>query len=199
MKTANKRHKYMKALSIALKTTIYSYRMAINDNTFENITGREDSLTGLPNRRGFNEFAENHEVACIALIDCDNFKQINDTFGHQRGDEVLQVIGRILKEQDAFAARLGGDEFVIAFEKYADAAGTISDVRDKAAKWAGVTLSVGVSGNGSSVRDKMKSADRAMYLSKNSGKNSVTYNGDMVSQVSGRKIYPTHHMYHDAS
>ncbi|MDP6060901.1 MAG: diguanylate cyclase [Pirellulaceae bacterium] len=83
-----------------------------------------DPLTGLVNRRAFGKameqsFAEctryDHDLACI-MIDLDRFKQLNDTLGHQRGDEVLQRTARVLQaycRQCDIAGRFGGDEFIL--------------------------------------------------------------------------------------
>ena len=87
----------------------------------------EDPLTNIPNRRSFERFAsellraglERRQPPCMALIDVDKFKQVNDDFSHQVGDEVLKRIAQILKahvRSDDLAARLGGDEFVIVFK-----------------------------------------------------------------------------------
>jgi diguanylate cyclase (GGDEF)-like protein len=87
----------------------------------------EDTLTGIPNRRNFELYAsellrsglERGQPPCVALIDIDRFKQINDNFSHQVGDAVLRHIGQILKShvrEDDMAARLAGDEFVIVFK-----------------------------------------------------------------------------------
>lgn len=83
-----------------------------------------DPLTGLANRRAFNIaldrcFAEasryGHDLACI-MIDLDGFKQCNDTLGHQRGDELLQLVARVLEansRRSDVAGRFGGDEFIV--------------------------------------------------------------------------------------
>jgi diguanylate cyclase (GGDEF)-like protein len=88
---------------------------------------RTDPLTGLMNRRAFLERAQLEQARfarlgtsfAIAYVDCDNFKQVNDTLGHQRGDELLRIIaGKMLesiRDCDA-AARIGGDEFAVLFE-----------------------------------------------------------------------------------
>ena len=87
----------------------------------------EDTLTGIPNRRCFEGYAaellrlgiEREHMPCLALIDVDRFKQINDNFSHQTGDEVLKCIAQIMRSmvrEDDMAARLGGDEFVIVFK-----------------------------------------------------------------------------------
>lgn len=92
----------------------------------------EDPLTGIANRRGFEQrvasllrghLAEHGPRLSVALVDVDQFKQINDRFSHQVGDKVLKTIATLLttsmRDQD-IAARLGGDEFVAAF-RHADA------------------------------------------------------------------------------
>lgn len=81
-----------------------------------------DSLTGLPNRKGllarFGEFQQQGRSAAIALIDIDHFKNINDTFGHPVGDEVLKMVSGFLRHAlgEAFVARYGGEEFAVIFD-----------------------------------------------------------------------------------
>lgn len=87
-------------------------------------TAMRDPVSGLPNRRAFEEVLE-RELAlgvrtgsafCVVFLDLDNLKTINDRYGHARGDEVIRGVGaylqRILRPYD-FAGRLGGDEFVM--------------------------------------------------------------------------------------
>jgi diguanylate cyclase (GGDEF)-like protein len=90
-----------------------------------------DPLTQLPNRRMLDErlvaLREEHgrsrQVVALIYFDLDNFKGINDTFGHHGGDEVLQTVGQRLRawtstrDELAFPARLGGDEFVVVLER----------------------------------------------------------------------------------
>lgn len=76
-----------------------------------------DSLTGLKNRRAFYEYVAAHsqEPICLLYMDLDNFKQVNDRFGHDRGDEVLCKTAKQISNifPDGVAARLGGDEFAL--------------------------------------------------------------------------------------
>lgn len=80
-----------------------------------------DSLTGLPNRRAFDEFTKHLEDSSasdvlLLLIDVDHFKSINDRYGHDAGDNVLQEVGAKIKKLTRdldFAARIGGEEFAV--------------------------------------------------------------------------------------
>ncbi|MXO66991.1 GGDEF domain-containing protein [Altericroceibacterium endophyticum] len=82
-------------------------------NTYRNGAER-DYLTGLPNRRFFEELARNRKVSPAALILCDvdSFKLVNDEYGHAAGDAMLRAFGSIL-QTGGIAARIGGDEFVL--------------------------------------------------------------------------------------
>lgn len=83
----------------------------------------QDSLSGVNNRVSFNKYINNvflskdHDGAYIVFIDIDNFKQINDTYGHIEGDDAISLVGKTLKsiagETNSFVARIGGDEFVM--------------------------------------------------------------------------------------
>ena len=75
-----------------------------------------DSLTGLYNRKIFDDVRNTMSDATMLLIDIDNFKGINDTYGHDIGDQVLQKLARILKENfrsEDYVCRIGGDEFAV--------------------------------------------------------------------------------------
>ena len=80
-----------------------------------------DTLTGLYNRRYFEDFVQNNATKPMTLIymDLDRFKEINDNFGHKRGDEILKKTATFISEifPDGIAARLGGDEFTVIMEK----------------------------------------------------------------------------------
>jgi len=104
---------------------------------------RLDELTGLYNRHYYNETIEEEinrskreeQVLCVAMVDIDLFKQVNDYYGHQRGDEVLQKVANILKSRfsraNDFVYRMGGEEFLILthFESPAEFEDYLNDVR----------------------------------------------------------------------
>lgn len=141
-----------------------------------------DVLTGLSNRRILEERLS--EARSLALFDVDRFKSINDTFGHQAGDLVLQEIGRLLRElgPDVVPIRLGGDEFVVLFPHDAPEAVTRMEQfsqRIRSTRFAvqegcslQVTLSVGVAGG--PPHELQRRADEAAYISKREGRDRIT-------------------------
>lgn len=160
-----------------------------------------DSLTGLFNHRALMEHLE-LELArasrykrdfALLFIDVDDFKSINDRFGHAVGDQVLRTLAEMLGggpqalRRSDVAARYGGEEFCVLLpETGAEGAGVKAErIRRSVAAhgWArvapvgSVTVSIGVAAypsNGSTVAEVLKAADQAMYASKKSGKNRVT-------------------------
>lgn len=153
-----------------------------------------DPLTNAANWRYFEEYSNmvikssvrlNTEIA-LAYFDIDNFKNINDTLGHDIGDEVLIVISGIVKNEirsSDLLARLGGDEFAILllnidFDKAKEILYLLQDkVRIEMAKRKlNVTLSIGAivfSVPPSTIGPMLKSVDGVMYEVKNKGKNNI--------------------------
>lgn len=154
-----------------------------------------DSLTGLPNRNLFNDrLARAMATAqrsgsgfALLYIDIDYFKRVNDTLGHDAGDELLrQVASRLqegLRESDTLA-RLGGDEFVAILEHVTDAQVAVTVVEKLLVECSGnyelrgggqtVTLSIGISlypGDAGDMESLLKCADTAMYSAKAAGRN----------------------------
>lgn len=157
---------------------------------------RHDPLTGALNRQGLDE-AVIREVSkvrrqdtplCIALLDIDNFKKINDSLGHATGDSALAhlagVAREVMRPQDTLA-RYGGEEFVILLpdtplEKGIEAMTRLQRELTKRFFLAGtekvlITFSAGVAQwvSDESGQDAIKRADQAMYLAKRAGKNRV--------------------------
>jgi diguanylate cyclase (GGDEF)-like protein len=160
----------------------------------EQAISRTDNLTGLLNGRGFYEAAAN-ELArssryrhplTLAYVDLDDFKGINDRFGHARGDAVLVAVARGLRRacrSSDIVGRLGGDEFVILFpETGRDAAeAALAKVRSRVQELgypdgARVTASIGsvsFATPPSDVERLVHEADTAMYAVKAGGKNAL--------------------------
>jgi diguanylate cyclase (GGDEF)-like protein len=157
---------------------------------------RTDFLTGLANPRWFYEVCEVESqrsrrydrAMTLAYIDIDDFKAVNDRFGHRGGDDLLRLVAETVRttiRHTDFAARWGGDEFVILLpETDADQARVVieklrANLLARAAErgWS-VTFSIGVGtlrrAEGS-VEDFVHRADALMYMAKRQGKNSVSY------------------------
>lgn len=157
-----------------------------------------DKLTGLKNRRFFQEKLDEHidlyretgEIFSLLILDIDYFKKVNDTYGHQVGDEVLVQFAYILQTQiheGDIAARYGGEEFVVILPNTGIEESKIraEQLRQlvEFAQWTigSITLSIGIAtltseDVGSTI---LKNADQALYASKENGRNCVTHINDM--------------------
>lgn len=191
---------YEKDLLYTFATTIGT--MMENARLFQKAT--TDLLTGLYTRHFFfvllSQMMKNREAIennlFMSFIDMDNFKTVNDSFGHQIGDEVLRQLALsvksvIQKVDGAFAARYGGDEFLIVFPGiHQDKVSELLNMLQKsfAAKAEGVvgksvplTLSIGVSRARyrEGVEELVKRADNAMYKAKMEGKNRIVFSSDI--------------------
>lgn len=155
-----------------------------------------DALTGLPNRNLFNEqfnLAQAHaqrqsEKLGVIMLDLDRFKEINDTLGHNVGDQVLQVVGtrlRNLIRGEDIVARMGGDEFMILLQgvKHVNDVALICQKIVNAFRTPfvlernefGITTSIGGAlypDDGKDIHSLLKKADIAMYRAKAEGRNS---------------------------
>ncbi|MGB0696922.1 MAG: diguanylate cyclase [Rhodospirillaceae bacterium] len=156
-----------------------------------------DALTGMPNRRNYFEHAENafalarrhDKVFSLLAFDIDKFKSVNDTYGHDVGDEVIKHLANLasggLRESDLFA-RLGGEEFfaLLPETKYQDAWTVAEKIRKvvedspcyTATATVEFTCSIGVAElieDDRTLHEMMNRADAALYVAKNSGRNRV--------------------------
>lgn len=162
-------------------------------------TAKTDALTGLLNRRAFdqklNEHIEDHKQnnseLCLLILDIDHFKQINDTFGHQMGDNVLRYTANLMKQYISgyhCAARYGGEEMAVIMPNTSPskAMSIAESIRASLAqhplKLKGskksigkVTISIGVASlkADDSVESLVERADQAMYRAKYNGRNRV--------------------------
>ena len=153
----------------------------------ERILARTDALTGATNRRHFFELAAHemamakryHQPLSVILFDVDHFKRINDTAGHDTGDETLRQVARIvrdhLREVDLFA-RYGGEEFVLLLPRTTiDQATIVAErIREQIAAEASITISSGVAElepESETIDLLIGRADDALYQAKQQGRN----------------------------
>ena len=158
-----------------------------------------DTLTMLPNRALLNQrlnhaietaSRQQHKIA-VLFLDLDHFKNINDSYGHTIGDEVLITAGNIMRdcirEQDTLA-RIGGDEFVILLENISDSLETcrvaekilsqLSQIPPIDNANTTLTASIGISiypNDATTVDEILRNADTAMYQAKKNGRNDYSY------------------------
>jgi len=156
-----------------------------------------DELTQLPSRRALNEamLALPRHYA-IAMLDVDHFKKFNDSYGHNKGDDVLRIVGRVMLRYGGSASvfRYGGEEFTLLFKgrNVEQAEETLEQVReeiqaqrldvstDTKTKEISVTASLGLaySAAGDAPGDVIKRADQALYQAKRKGRNRLMVAAD---------------------
>lgn len=185
-------------LSAFLSTILYSYYIRnYKQRRFIEFQKKEleyfantDPLTNLMNRRHFLNIVENESTdAILAVVDIDNFKFINDNFGHPVGDQVLQKFAELMRQNfngQNLIARFGGEEFLIlmkdvsleeAYQKLNVFKSMISErvfnIEDYTVRF---TISIGFAYKGETLEafyESYKLADKALYKAKTNGKNAV--------------------------
>jgi len=182
-------------VAIAASTLTIFLARSLRKNQLEiMVLANQDALTGLSNRRSF-EAQIDLEISrqlryggffSLAIIDLDNFKQVNDLQGHQAGDDVLKLFAEILRDctrQSDSIVRLGGDEFAILMPNTRKIEGDLlcqklnEEIKRKMSN-AGfdITSSIGIATFDQAPESRSKAmqlADRAMYEAKNQGKGRV--------------------------
>ena len=180
---------------------IAQLKAQLDDVRKESLT---DALTGIANRKAFDhelqaaidEALKNDEPMALFMCDIDRFKQFNDTWGHQTGDQVLRLVGNCLSEnvkgRDT-AARYGGEEFAVILRKaalanaikLAEQIRTGVESKKLVKKSTGdilgkITISIGVAefAKGETPASLIQRADACLYRAKNSGRNCVIGEND---------------------
>ena len=171
------------------------------------LMARTDSLSGLSNRNSLNEYLErliltskrNKKEFAFLYLDIDHFKSINDSLGHNIGDELLQNISKLLKQilrPSDFIARIGGDEFVILiqdYDSYLELSKVINRVQKQLSKnWViktnpiNISCSIGIAfypKDGQDSVSLMKNADIAMYQAKKLGRNQYHFYTEELNET----------------
>jgi diguanylate cyclase len=153
-----------------------------------------DSLTQIPNREAYNQrgtqelarWQRYERPLCLAICDIDLFKNVNDTYGHAAGDEVLKGVGEVLQQrmrESDFVSRYGGEEFVVLLTETEkeQAFHVMESVRESICSssyaWGeeklSVTISIGIAEfrGKDSLESVFTRADRALYRAKDCGRN----------------------------
>ena len=192
-------------ISVCLESTLNQERLKL--------LGLTDGLTGVQNRRYFEHRCQveisrarrhKHPLACM-FLDVDRFKRINDTYGHQVGDEVLRSVARIIQGQlraGDTVARYGGEEFVALLPQTAvnHALDIAERIRSRIAAepfgsgMQGITISIGLSmlpadgtsDNGVLAGRMISDADKALYQAKHTGRNKVVCDGAKPPMPAGK-------------
>lgn len=159
---------------------------------------KRDGLTGLYNHRHFQELLEQemgrHKELVLILFDIDHFKRVNDTYGHQAGDEVLKYLGHLIL-QTGISARYGGEEFAIILpgsnlKKSFEVAVHLKDyLKKNDIKFnqirIKITLSIGIAyfpKDAKTRMDLIDKADRALYSAKETGRDKIVVAQSLVKK-----------------
>lgn len=149
-----------------------------------------DELTCLSNRRAFDDKLQSQlnkkKKTCIFMFDIDSFKSVNDTFGHEAGDEALKLVASTAAKaagKKSILSRWGGDEFAGYFKADTKKAGAMLEKLRKQVeenpdcRKYGVTLSIGYTQSleNDTINSALRRTDRALYMAKESGKNRVVF------------------------
>lgn len=193
---------------VSLIEVFHKYFIIAMDNAmhYEQLeqSAEKDYLTGLPNLKGLSKQLQMlKQESCLSylsliVLDLDFFKNVNDTHGHQAGNEILRELGRRLRSamsEDVYIARFGGEEFIILFPDYsqevaykaaekirrliAEKSFDVSESMETGKReTVSVTASLGLAtstDHGADIEELIHLADRAMYIgSKQQGRNKVT-------------------------
>ncbi len=176
-----------------------------------------DEVTTLYNRSYLNEYLPQQFERCrqkgqpfsVIFLDIDNFKNVNDSYGHYMGDIVLRSVGEVLRSTTRnldTVIRYGGDEFVVLLPNSGEQAGAVVAERIRAAiesqshrigsnENIRVTVSIGcatmTSGDRfSSAEELLKAADSCLYAAKNNGRNQVVSNNSPIAEVQSKSSRP---------
>lgn len=164
---------------------------------------RIDGLTDIPNRRYFDEFIKNEWNRCrrlnipisLAILDLDYFKLLNDTYGHQTGDDCLRAVGKLLtkfgKRPNDLVARYGGEEFALVYggvdlgqaktliEPLIDEIRLLNIPNKESEIQPILTASIGLStmypNKDNTESELIKHADELLYIAKEKGRNQITF------------------------
>ncbi|MRW90160.1 EAL domain-containing protein [Duganella sp. FT80W] len=171
-----------------------------------------DALTGLPNRRMFNEHLRlemkktdrSHLPMALIFVDLDHFKEVNDTLGHDKGDMLLKEVASRLSasvRSTDIVSRLGGDEFTVILSELHNAADVVRTAQDILRKMstpfhlgehiAHISSSIGITlypEDGRDAETLIKNADQAMYTAKEQGRNRFNYFAPFMQEATHTRM-----------
>lgn len=164
------------------------FELEQNNDIFRNMA-RMDNLTQIFNLYGLKSKIQFDKLYYAIMIDIDNFKKINDTFGHDEGDRVLIKLSEMLKihtSRNFLVSRKGGEEFLLLSSlNYEDTINACKNIIDNVrenlkSKNNNITISMGISNQNFYSDSLVKEADENLYLAKNNDKNCIYYNSKKI-------------------
>jgi diguanylate cyclase (GGDEF)-like protein len=209
---ANVMNKMINSIKTSNITLKKQHHKLLSQQTSLNFQASHDQLTGLANRYRFDDRLQqsiekskrNNTKIALLFIDLDYFKEINDSYGHKTGDEILKLVAQRLNKtirQEDTLARLGGDEFTVIIEDFIHAqdvsllANKILTILAEPIKLKDNTFYVGCSigisfypDNGDVSEDLLKNADAAMFKAKEQGRNNYQFYNTEMTELALERI-----------
>jgi diguanylate cyclase (GGDEF)-like protein len=208
-KPATERPDQMKVISQFVTTVAEAMALALANlklrETLRNQAIR-DALTGLFNRRYLEETMERElsrnkrqgTALGVIMLDLDHFKEYNDTYGHNSGDELLVALGQLIQDQvrrEDIACRYGGEEFLlvmpgasteVTLQRAQELNQAVKQLHTSSSSLKPITISAGVAiypNNGANAKDVIRAADAALYRAKAEGRDRVVVANGLESMA----------------
>ncbi len=185
------------AVTIIMLKIMLEYIVKAKLNQIDHLTALNNKMSG--NCKIDDLLSKSKKPIHLAVFDLDNFKKLNDVYGHLIGDEILVKVANSIKNninEEDIACRFGGDEFVVAFynKKEENVVGILEKIKEEIVeismkyKEANMSISAGLSygigkgaGGSTTYKDLMLNADKALYHVKKNGKNAIhVYSEDVI-------------------
>lgn len=186
---------FLNPIGVVLLSMIYAMsfcRLIVSTEKNIGYLATHDKLTGLYNRT-YLENIEFNDVMCVAIVDIDDFKRVNDTYGHDVGDDVLRKLSSILSlvargNTGLQIMRWGGEEFVLVYNGERNFLDILTDLQQdilqasvptESGKVVSFHVTVGVAhgSEGYDLEELIKISDNRLYIGKRTGKNKIVYKG----------------------
>jgi diguanylate cyclase (GGDEF)-like protein len=201
-----------KEILMHLRTSYESNQELLVRTILMDKLAKTDALTNTYNHMAYHEFKDNlveqadkgHVSLHLAIMDIDNFKSVNDNYGHKAGDVILRTVAKIIRSKTGsndIVARYGGEEFALLFTEKSiqevydlteEIRVSIASTNHKALQGLPVTVSIGLNSYnpGMGKEELFHGADVALYQAKNTGKNRTALASSINGQIKGTGVSP---------
>lgn len=182
----------VKSLSVGLRVGAFAFNSAYRrGENAEEITGQVDELTGLHSKKRLRMRLWETIGCAIILLDVDNFKYFNDSYGHLAGDSLLKQISFVMRsvigdKDSIYRLSHAGDEVLVLVKNPEDALSLAGRIQDSVRNSCGCSVSQGICLQTNSFEESFKQADDALYRAKKLGKNRICVAEDIKVEMQNK-------------